>query len=189
MMMSLQFLLFVLARPKNFFVIVLLCPLKFFRRASHAGISMGRSSTVLNALPWLETSKSMPSTRTRFHQDAKWRRMKTNYPKQSYMVILSTTYNQEALETLSQSSCFVFPPNFPDFPFHQPDVKLTQFMTDVTQFSGTALRSQNFKVGCLRSKLIIISQKTKPEPDLLFMPIFGFLRNQYHYYAIEKIYI
>ena len=150
------------------------------------GISIGRSSTVLDALPWLE---SMPSTRTRFHLEANWRRMTTNYPKESYMVILSTTFNQEALETLSHSSCFVFPPNFPDFPFHQPDVKLTQFMTDVTQFSGTALRSQNFKVGCLRSKLIIISQKTKPEPDLLFMPIFGFLRNQYHYYAIEKIYI
>ena len=116
-MMSLRCLLFVLARPKKILVIVLLCPLKFFRRASHAGISMGRSSTVLNALPWLETSKSMPSTRTRFHQDAKWRRMKTNYPKESYMVILSTTYNQEALETLSQSSCFVFPSNFPDFPF------------------------------------------------------------------------
>ena len=103
MMMSLDCLLFVLAGP-----------IKFFRRASHVGISMGRSSTVLDALPWLE---SMPSTRTRFHLEANWRRMTTNYPKESYMVILSTTFNQEALETLSHSSCFVFPPNLPDFPF------------------------------------------------------------------------
>ena len=44
------------------------------------------------------------------------------------------------------------------FPFHQPDVKLTQFMRDVTQFPRTALHSQNLKVGCLASKLIIISQ-------------------------------
>ena len=136
-MMSLRCLLFVLARPIKILLFVLPRPIKFFRRASHAGISMGPSSTVLNALPWLETSKSMPSTRTRFHQDAKWRRMKTNYPKESYMVILSTIYNQEALETLSQSSCFVFPPNFPDFPFEIDTIydRCNTVFGDCTAFS------------------------------------------------------
>ena len=35
----------------------------------------------------LETIKRMLSTRARFHLDANWRRMTTNYPKESYMVI------------------------------------------------------------------------------------------------------
>ena len=85
MIMSLHCLLFLLARPIKILVFVLPRPIKFFRRASHAGISMGRSSTVLDAL--LETIKSMLSTRARFHLDANWRRMTTNYPKESYMVI------------------------------------------------------------------------------------------------------
>ena len=133
--MSLHCLLFVLARPIKILVFVLPRPIKFFRRASHAGISMGRSSTVLDAL--LETIKSMLSTKATFHLDANWRRMTTNYPKESYMVILSTIYNHEALETLSQSSCFVFPPNFPDFPFEIDTIydRCNTVFGDCTAFS------------------------------------------------------
>ena len=126
----------------SFFVIVLPCPTKFFRRASHVGISMGRSSTVLDALPWLE---SMPSTRTRFHLEANWRRMTTNYPKESYMVILSTTFNQEALETLSHSSCFVFPPNFPDFPFPSIQCEIDKIYERCNTISADCTAFSEFK--------------------------------------------